>query len=101
MVTKQEFVRRCAAVSEGALTQREVSAAMEAMGIVLTEIVKAQDSVKLCNAVTISGVFKEAHTARNPLAAKNGGPATVEVPDKTVPKAKFTPSFKTAINAAD
>lgn len=93
MVTKQDFVRRCAAVSEGALTQREVSAAMEAMGIVLTEIVKAQDSVKLCNAVTISGVLKEAHTARNPAT---GG--TVDVPDKTVPKAKFTPSFKAAIN---
>lgn len=93
MVTKQDFVRRCAAVSDGALTQREVSAAMEAMSIVLTEIVKERESVKLCNAVTISGVLKEAHTARNPAT---GG--TVDVPEKTVPKAKFTPSFKVAIN---
>ncbi len=93
-MTKNEFVKAVASASLGALTQRQVAACMEAMSIALVDVVKAQDDVKLCNAVIISGVLKEAHEARNPAT---GG--TVKVPAKIAPKAKFAKNFKEAINA--
>ena len=93
MVTKNDFVKRVAEATDGVLTQRQVNAAMEAMGTVITEIVKAQDSVKVCGVVTLSGVQKDACTRRNPATG-----ASVDVPAKTAPKAKFASNFKSAIN---
>ncbi len=96
MVTKHDFVKRVSEASSGALSQREVSVCMDYMNDVIVEIMKAQDSVKFGSIVTLSGEFKPAHTARNPLG---GAGATVEVPDKIVPKAKFSKTVKEALNA--
>lgn len=94
MVTRKEFVKRVSEASDGSLSQREVSVCMDYMNDVITEIMKSQDSVKFGNIVTLSGELKAAHTARNP---STGG--TVEVPDKIVPKAKFSRTVKEALNA--
>lgn len=96
MITKSELIKRVAQATDGVLTQRQAEVALDAMAPVMVQIVKEQESVRLFNGVTISGSLKEAHTARNPAT---GDP--VEVPDKIVPKAKFTNGFKKLINGAE
>lgn len=92
-MTKNELVKAMAEKSDGLLTQREVTLALECLSMVVTEVVKAEDSVKVGNFVTISGVHKDARVARNPADG-----SSVNVPARTAPKAKFSSNFKTAIN---
>lgn len=94
MVTKNDFVKRVSQASDGALSQREVLVCIDYIGDVIADIMKAQDSVKFANIVTLSGELKPAHTARNPRTGED-----IQVPDKIVPKAKFSKTIKELLNA--
>lgn len=74
-------------------TQKDVKAVMEAVQEVVYSTIKTEE-VKLMDGVTLTSVYKEATTARNPMTG-----ATVDVPAKYAPKCKFGKSVKDAINA--
>lgn len=62
-------------------------------GLVNTLAKPDVDGITIAHVGTFTKDFKPAHTSRNP---RTGEP--VEVADKTVPKFKFSSTFKAAIN---
>ena len=74
-------------------TQKDVRSIMEALQDVVYGTIKAEE-VKIMDGVTLSAVFKEATTARNPMDG-----SVVQVPAKYAPKCKFGKAIKDAINA--
>ena len=92
--TKMNKTELIKAVAEKAgYTQKDVKTVMETLQEVVFDAIKTEE-VKLMDGVTLSAVFKEATTARNPLTG-----ATVDVPAKYAPKCKFGKAIKNAINA--
>lgn len=92
-MTKSELIKAMAEKSDGILTQRACNLALECLGLVVTDVVKAEDAVKISNICTISGVRKAAHTGRNPMTGES-----IEIPEKIVAKAKFNSGWKKALN---
>ena len=74
-------------------TQKDVKTVMEALQDVVFSTIK-EDEVKLMDGITLSAVYKEATTARNPMDG-----STVNVPAKYAPQCKFGKAIKDAINA--
>lgn len=75
------------------VTQKMIREIMDIVDTVVYETVNADESVQPITGLTLTRVFKEARTARNPITG-----ATVDCPAKYSPKAKFGKAFKTAIN---
>ena len=90
-MTKTELVK--AVAGKTGFTQKDVKAVMEGLQEVVFETLKNEE-IKLMDGVTLSAVYKEATTARNPMDG-----STVNVPAKYAPKCKFGAAIKNAINA--
>ena len=90
-MTKVELVKVVA--DKTGFTQKDVKAVMEAVQDVVFATIK-EDEVKLMDGITLSAVYKEATTARNPMDG-----SIVNVPAKYAPKCKFGKAVKDAINA--
>lgn len=89
---KTELIKEVAARTGS--TQKAIKEILDTMQDVVFEVMNAEGEVKLFDGVTLAGVHKDARTARNPIDG-----STVEVPEKTAPKAKFGKACKDAINA--
>lgn len=75
------------------VTKKAVKEVMDALKAVVYETVATED-VKLFDSLTLSAVYKEARTCRNPLTGE-----PVYVPGKYAPKAKFGKAYKDALNS--
>ena len=75
-------------------TQKDVKAVLDAAQTVAFEAMAKEEEVKVFDGLTLVGVHKDATTARNPMTGD-----TVDVPAKTVPKAKWGRAAKDAVNA--
>lgn len=82
-----------AVAEKSGFTQKDVKAVMETLQEVVYGTIKTEE-VKLMDGVTLSAVFKEATTARNPMDG-----STVQVSAKYAPKCKFGKAIKDSINA--
>jgi DNA-binding protein HU-beta len=91
IMTKTELVKAIA-VKTG-FTQKDVKEVLEATQEVVFATIKDEE-VKLMDGVTLSAVYKEATTARNPMDG-----SVVNVPAKYAPKCRFGKPIKDAINA--
>lgn len=91
-MNRTEFVKAVATVT--GYTQKEVKAVIEAAQTVAYEAMAKKEEVKLFDGLTLVGVHKDATTARNPMTGEE-----IQVPAKTVPKAKFGKAAKDAVNA--
>ena len=90
-MNKTEFVKAIA--TETGFTQKYVKAVLEVAQTVAYDAMAKEEEVKIFDGLTLVGVHKEATTARNPLDG-----TTVNVPEKTVPKAKWGKAAKDAVN---
>lgn len=90
-MTKTELVKVVA--GKTGFTQKDVKAVMEAVQEVVFTTLK-DDEIKLMDGITLSSVYKEATTARNP---QTGEPIAVDA--RYAPKCKFGKAIKDAINA--
>lgn len=75
-------------------TQKDVKAVLEATQTVVYEEMAKEHEVKLFDGCTLAGSLREARECRNPQTG-----ATMEVPAKLVPKAKWGKAAKDALNA--
>jgi DNA-binding protein HU-beta len=74
-------------------TQKDVKAVIDAAQEIAYNTMASEDEVKVFDGLTLIGVHKDATTARNPMDG-----STVNVPAKTVPKAKWGKAAKDAVN---
>lgn len=74
-------------------TQKDVKTVMEAVQDVVFTTIKNEE-IKIMDGITLTSVYKEATTARNPMDG-----SVVNVPAKYAPKAKFGKAIKDAINS--
>lgn len=91
-MNKTEFVKAVATAT--GYTQKDVKAVFEAAQEVAYGAMAKEEEVKIFDGLTLVGVHKDATTARNPMDG-----STVNVPAKTVPKAKWGKFAKDAVNA--
>ena len=91
-MTRTEYIKAVAEKAE--MTQKATKEILDVMQEVAYAEMAKEEEVKIFDGVTLMGVHKDARIARNPL---NG--TTVEVPEKTSPKAKFGKACKDALNA--
>ena len=91
-MNKTEFVKAIA--TETGFTQKDVKAVLDTAQTVAYEAMAKEEEVKVFDGLTLMGVHKDATTARNPMDG-----STVNVPEKTVPKAKWGKAAKDAVNA--
>ena len=89
-MNKTELIK--AVAEKAGYTQKDVKAVMETLQDVVFTTIKGEE-VKLMDGVTLTAVYKEATTARNPMDG-----STVQVPAKYAPKCKFGAAIKKAIN---
>lgn len=90
-MNKTEFVKAVATAT--GYTQKDVKAVLEAAQEVAYGAMAKEEDVKIFDGLTLVGVHKDATTARNPMDG-----STVNVPAKTVPKAKWGKAAKEAVN---
>lgn len=90
-MTKTDLVKVVA--GKTGFTQKDVKAVMEAVQEVVFTTLKDEE-IKLMDGVTLSSVYKEASTARNPQTGE-----IVAVDARYAPKCKFGKAIKDAINA--
>lgn len=90
-MNKTELVKVLA--DKTGFTQKDVKTVMETLQDVVYSTIKDEE-VKLMDGITLTSVYKEATTARNPMTG-----ATVKVAAKYAPKCKFGKAIKDAVNA--
>ena len=91
-MNRTEFVKAVATAT--GYTQKDVKAVLEAAQTVAYDAMAKKEEVAIFDGLKLIGVHKDATTARNPM---NG--EIVDVPAKTVPKAKWGKAAKDAVNA--
>lgn len=86
---KNEFVKAIAEKVDG-MSQKDITAVIDAMSDVILDVIANNDSVKLGEVCTFKGVDRPARTAHNPRTGE-----TIKVPAKSgYPKATFTKTAK-------
>jgi DNA-binding protein HU-beta len=93
-MNKTEFVKAIA--TETGFTQKDVKAVLEAAQTVAYDAMAKEEEVKVFDGLTLVGQHKDATTARNPMTGD-----TVDVPAKTVPKARFGAVAKRIVNGEE
>ena len=93
-MNRAEFIKAVAA--EAGKTQKEIKEILEAEQKVAYEEMANEGEVKLFDGLTLVGQKKEAGTARNPQTGE-----TIQVPEKTVPKAKWGIAAKRVVNGEE
>lgn len=91
-MNRTEFVKAVATAT--GYTQKDVKAVLEAAQEVAYGAMAKEEEVTVFEGLKLIGVHKDATTARNPMDG-----STVNVPAKTVPKAKWGKAAKDAVNA--
>ena len=91
-MNRTEFVKAVATAT--GYTQKDVKAVLEAAQEVAYGAMAKEEEVTVFEGLKLIGVHKDATTARNPMDG-----STVDVPAKTVPKAKWSKAAKDAVNA--
>lgn len=91
-MNRTDYVKAVATVT--GYTQKDVKAVLDAAQTVAYETMAKEEGVKVFDGLTLVGVHKEACVKRNPLNGQD-----VNVPEKTVPKAKWGKAAKDAVNA--
>lgn len=90
-MNKTELIK--AVADKAGYTQKDVKTVMETLQEVVFNTIKTEE-VKLMDGITITSVYKEATTARNPMDG-----STVQVAAKYAPKCKFGKAIKDSLNA--
>lgn len=93
-MNKTEFVKAIATAT--GYTQKDVKAVLETAQTVAYKAMAKEEEVTIFDGLKLMGVHKDATTARNPMTGD-----IVEVPAKTVPKAKFGVAAKRAVNGEE
>lgn len=91
-MNKTDYVKAVATAT--GFTQKDVKAVLDAAQAVAYETMAKEEEVKVFDGLTLIGQHKDATTARNPMTG-----ATIEVGEKTVPKAKWGKYAKDIVNA--
>lgn len=91
MIKKDDFVKMMAA--ETGKSQRECKENLELVIDMIQKAVIEDGGVDFYGFMKIEKVHKEAGTARSPQTGE-----TIAIPEKDVPKAKFSSRFKKAVN---
>lgn len=86
-MNKTEFIKAVAANAE--MTQKDVRAVLEAAATVAYAEMAKEGEVTVFEGLKLEGVKRDARVGRNPRTG-----ASVEVPEKVVPRAKFTGAAK-------
>ncbi len=89
-MNRSEFIKVFA--ERANLTQKDAREVTKAMFEVITENMKSEGGVSPAEGYRFYTVHKEAREARNPQTGE-----MIPVPEKDVPKVKFSQSFKAAI----
>ena len=90
-MNRTEFVKAVATAT--GYTQKDVKAVLEAAQEVAYGAMAKEEEVTVFEGLKLIGVHKDATTARNPMDG-----STVDVPAKTVPKAKWGVAAKRIVN---
>ena len=90
-MNRTEFVKAVATAT--GYTQKDVKAVLEAAQEVAYGAMAKEEEVTVFEGLKLIGVHKDATTARNPMDG-----STVDVPAKTVPKARFGAVAKRIVN---
>lgn len=93
-MNRAEFVKAVSAQTE--MTQKDVKTVLDAAATVAYAEMANEGEVTVFEGLKLEGVKKEAHVARNPLTGDS-----VDVPEKVMPKAHFTPSAKRIVNGEE
>ena len=93
-MNRTEYVK--AVAQETGKTQKEIKEILEVMQNVAYAEMANEGEVEIFKGLKLMGVHKDATTARNPLDG-----STVNVPEKTVPKAKFGAVAKRIVNGEE
>lgn len=91
-MNKTEFVKAVATAT--GYTQKDVKAVFEAAQEVVYGAMAKEEEVKIFDGLSLEGIRKPACVKRNPLTGQD-----VNVPAKTVPKAKWGKFAKDVVNA--
>ena len=91
MIKKAEYIQKIKDTEACAdMTKKDIEAVLKAQSEVITEIVAAEESVKLESIGTFSGITRPAREARNPASGK-----MIKVPEKHgYPHFKFSSTMK-------
>ena len=76
------------------ISKKEAAEILDTVIDIIKTGVKEDGEVDLFGFVKISKIHKDATTARSPRTGE-----TIDVPEKDVPKAKFSSAFKNELNA--
>lgn len=90
-MNRSDYVKAIA--TKTGYTQKDVKAVIDAAQEIAYDAMASEDEVTIFDGVKLIGVHKDATTARNPMDG-----STVNVPAKTVPKAKWGKAAKDAVN---
>lgn len=87
MVTVKDFIREISRATS--FTQSDITTVMEAAESILIDKIKNGEEVKMFRSVRFIPELRKAHTARIPQTGQ-----VIDVPEMTVPRAKFSKSFR-------
>lgn len=93
-MNRSDYVKAIA--TKTGYTQKDVKAVIDAAQEIAYDAMASEDEVKVFDGLTLIGVHKDATTARNPMDG-----STVNVPAKTVPKARFGAVAKRIVNGGE
>ena len=93
-MNRTDFVKAVATVT--GYTQKDVKAVLDAAQTVAYETMAKEEEVKVFDGLTLEGIRKPACVKRNPLTG-----ADVNVPEKTVLKARFGAVAKRVVNGEE
>lgn len=91
MITKNDLITKYAETYE--ISKKQAKQNIEEVIDMIQKAVIEDDGVDFYGFMKIEKVHKEAGTARSPQTGE-----TIAVPEKDVPKAKFSSRFKKAVN---
>ena len=93
-MNRTDYVK--AVATEVGFTQKDVKAVLEAAQKVAYEVMAKEEEVAIFEGLKLVGQHKDATTARNPMTG-----AEIQVPQKTVPKAKWGAFAKRIVNGEE
>lgn len=90
-IAKSAFIEAFA--ESGNMTKKDASAALDALSETIAGLLQNGQAVTIPDVVTLETRHQEARMGRNPATG-----VSMEIPAKTVPKAKFAKAFRDAVN---
>ena len=91
MIGMKDFIKRIA--NETGYTQKDIAAVLEAAESIMIDAVKNSDGVKIFKSLSVVPNIRKGYVGLNPITKES-----IIIPDKKVPKAKFSKAFKDVLN---